>query len=1171
LKIRVTFTYADGFGREIQQKLPAEPGPVPLRDPATGLIVTVDGRPVMTPGDFSPRWAGSGWTVFNNKAQPVRHYEPFFTATHRFEFDVRIGVSPVFHYDPVERVAATLRPDHTFEKVVFNAWRQETWDANDNVLMSDPKADPDVGDFFRRLPDAEYLPTWHDRRQGGALGPQEQSAARKAAVHAATPTVAHFDPLGRVFLTVTHNKFKRGDDPPADPPTEEFTRALVHLDIEGNEREVIDALGRAVMRYDYDLLGNRIHHSSMEAGRRWKLNDVAGNPLYAWDSRDQQLRTSYDRLRRPAESFLREGSGPELLVLRTVYGESRANPEAMNLRVRVVEIFDQAGDLSDDEYDFKGNLLRTRRRLAREYKGTLDWSGAVPLEAQTYASRTAYDALNRAVELTAPDQSVILPAYNEANLLNSLEANLRGEQANGQPVWTPFIIDIDYDAEGRRTLVEYGSGAAAGQSGVTTTYTYDPFTFRLSRLLTTRPAAFNGDCPQPPPAGFPGCQVQNLHDTYDPSGNVTHVRDDAQQAVYFLNRRVEPSAEYTYDALYRLIEATGREHLGQTAGQPGPPVTPDALNAFHTRLAHPGDGNAMGTYVEQYFYDLADNVLFVRHRGSDPAHPGWTRSYSYNEASQLEPAKVNNRLSSTAVGANVETYAYDGAPGLHGLMTRMSHLPVVLWDYRDLLRATSRQVFNSGTPETTWYAYDESGQRVRKVTERQAPAGQTPTRMRERVYVGGFEVYREYGADGETVELERETLHLMDDEQRVALVETRTQGVDAAPARLIRYQLGNHLNSSTLELDQQAQIVSYEEYTPYGSTSYQAVRSQTETPKRYRYTGKERDEESGLYYHGARYCAPWLARWISADPLGLEDGPNLYCYARANPVRYLDPSGTLSKENEKFLKDAKKHLDTQVTAVEKKIKKIEAAVDAQIAKERKDREVKLKKEFAKTKPQGISEKDFVDQGIAKQREAELINRSVDKQRALLTKLKDLKTFYDTHKFTDDSLLLANVVENEAGSSKYTDASRQAVAYGWLNRTKGTVRAPVGKEISGFERLDKRLKDKSVQDKNSYLEQFKASVAAAEVRIADTKGAKDPTGGATHWISPAAPVFDVKKGGNTQQRTIDGKVRYVPEWARANDDPALTKMKDPKNGSLTNDYKEIKVPNVPNFLFYKGVK
>ena len=115
--------------------------------------------------------------------------------------------------------------------------------------------------------------------------------------------------------------------------------------------------------------------------------------------------------------------------------------------------------------------------------------------------------------------------------------------------------------------------------------------------------------------------MQNLHYTYDPVGNITHIRDDAQQTIYFRNRRVEPSADYTYDAIYRLIEATGREHLGQIGGQPNPPTAPDAFNGFHTRLDHPGDGNAMGTYVERYVYDAVGNILAMQHRGSDPAHP----------------------------------------------------------------------------------------------------------------------------------------------------------------------------------------------------------------------------------------------------------------------------------------------------------------------------------------------------------------------------------------------------------------------------------------------------------------------------------------------------------------------------------------------------------------------
>ncbi|MGH3998194.1 MAG: SpvB/TcaC N-terminal domain-containing protein, partial [Pseudonocardiaceae bacterium] len=149
LKIQHSFSYSDGFGREIQKKIQAEPGPL------------VEGGPTV-----SPRWVGSGWTVFNNKGKPVRQYEPFFTDTHRFELDVRIGVSPVLFYDPVELVIATLHPNHTWEKVVFDPWRQQTWDVNDTVLIADPKNDPDVGDFFRRLPDADYLPTWHAQRQG---------------------------------------------------------------------------------------------------------------------------------------------------------------------------------------------------------------------------------------------------------------------------------------------------------------------------------------------------------------------------------------------------------------------------------------------------------------------------------------------------------------------------------------------------------------------------------------------------------------------------------------------------------------------------------------------------------------------------------------------------------------------------------------------------------------------------------------------------------------------------------------------------------------------------------------------------------------------------------------------------------------------------------------------
>ena len=132
LKVQVSLSYSDGFGREIQKKIQAEPGPV------------VDGGPVV-----SPRWVGSGWTIFNNKGKPVKQYEPFFDDTPRIPSSISsVGVSSTLFYDPIERVVATLHPNHTWEKVVFDPWRQETWDVNDTVLIADPSDDPDVGGFF---------------------------------------------------------------------------------------------------------------------------------------------------------------------------------------------------------------------------------------------------------------------------------------------------------------------------------------------------------------------------------------------------------------------------------------------------------------------------------------------------------------------------------------------------------------------------------------------------------------------------------------------------------------------------------------------------------------------------------------------------------------------------------------------------------------------------------------------------------------------------------------------------------------------------------------------------------------------------------------------------------------------------------------------------------------
>ncbi len=164
------------------------------------------------------------------------------------------------------------------------------------------------------------------------------------------------------------------------------------------------------------------------------------------------------------------------------------------------------------------------------------------------------------------------------------------------------------------------------------------------------------------------------------------------------------------------------------------------------------------------------------------------------------------------MGALKEAYNYDPDGNL---LTQLLHLPQMTWDFKDQLASTHRQVVNNAPGETTYYVYDASGQRVHKVTQSGGGA-----KTKERIYIGGYEVYREYGGGGGTVTLERQTVHVMDDKRRVAMVETNTTS-GAAP--VLRFQFGNHLGSALLELDASAAIISYEEYFPHGGTSFQSV------------------------------------------------------------------------------------------------------------------------------------------------------------------------------------------------------------------------------------------------------------------------------------------------------------------------------------------------------------
>jgi len=836
-KLQISFEYSNGIGKVAMKKVQAEPGLAKkvTVNPNDSIIIT----DIDTSVTGKLRWLGTGKTVLNNKGNPVKKYEPYFSDTHEFESYkelIESGVTPVIYYDAPGRVIKTEYPDGTFSMTEFDSWKQLIYDQNDTVKESTWYSDRGSPD-----PETEAEPVNNPVRR----------AAWLAAQHSNTPTEHHFDTLGRPVLQIENN----GTDALGN---EQLYLTIAYLDIEGNLLSIKDARENTVMSYKYDMLGNQVYQDSMDAGKRWMFNNILGNSVRKWDEREHEFRFTYDILHRPLESIVIGGDGSALLnnvYERIVYGEGETNPEVLNLRGRPIKYFDTAGLIETPEYDFSGQPKYTKRSLFKDYKSVADWNTDINyedfLESEQFIFTTELDAIGRIKKQTAPDGSIIFPSYNESGLLNS-------EKVEHPDRTEEYIKNIDYNEKGQRTKIIYGND-------VKTEYIYDNKTFRLRNLETKR---------------IDNSLLQKLSYIYDPTGNITTITDDAVPTVFFNNMQFGGVNNYKYDALYRLTEATGREN--------------DSLLQFdssdnwndapymHNRLA--GDPMTIRGYTQTYQYDPVGNILQMKHSTSNTQN-NWTRDYEYESAS--------NRLIKTIVGT--QTYLYPHHVK-HGYITAMPHLEDIGWNFKEeVIRTIRQRRTDGGTPETTYYQYDSQGQRVRKVTENQADAEVIPTIKEERIYISGYELYKKH--TGNDAGLKRTSLSLMDKEHRFVMIETRNDIEDGTEEFLVRYQHHNHLGSANLELNENADVISYEEYHPYGTTAYQAKNSTIKsTAKRYRYTGMERDEESGLEYHSARYYLSWLGRWLNADPIGIKDGLNLYSYVKNNSLLFNDIRGTQSSE-----------------------------------------------------------------------------------------------------------------------------------------------------------------------------------------------------------------------------------------------------------------------------------
>ena len=819
--------FSDGFGRLLQVRAQADD--VVLDD--LGLTANLDDTPATAVAHrvdpaAPPVVVVSGWQVYDNKGQVVEKYEPAFDLVSGWSYKpLAAGEKVVTQYDPRGLAVRTIHPDGSEKRVVPG-------------IPSD-LTNPDL---YRPTPWESYA--YDNNDNAGRTNP---AASLSWSSHWNTPSSSVVDALGRMTT-----RTERTD-------TAELV-TLTSYDIDGNVLEVKDPLGRTASRAVYDLGKRPWSRNLLDARSVRVVYDATGAEVESRDDKGALALAAYDNLRRGIRHWARDRVGGAVTLRQViVYGDdvagsglTRDQAAGLNLLGRPYQAFDEAGLLQSDAHDLDGNLVAKKRQVLSTatllsglpvpggaWSGTayvVDWEPPTGQSLQQHAATLldatfpisgTYDAIGRLTSLTCPG-GTLTPTYDRAGALVRVELD-----------GNTYVDRIIHNARGQRVLAVLGNRTMIR-------YVYDPQTFRLARLRSepckeTQPLTWR-------PVG--GSQTFQDHGyAYDLVGNLLMLLDRTPGCgVSPVLDRLDRA--FTYDPIYRLLTATGRE----CDVPPPEPWSPSPRCVDLTRVR---------SYSETYQYDSVGNIEGLVH--SAGAGSASSRDFTLQHGS--------NRLQTLTIGALDYPYAFDPCGNLASETTSR----LFEWDHANRLATFRTQAAGAEPSVYAQYRYDASGQRVAKIVRNQG--GQ----LALTVYVGGvFERLVLTDTNETTV---HDSVHVMDGASRVAIVRIGSPVPgDASPD--IAYHLGDQLGSSSVVLDGSGGFFNREEYTPYGETSFGSY-----ARKRYRFTAKERDEESGLGYHGARYHASWLARWISCDPYGYVDGLNVYAFARNNPVRFTDPTG----------------------------------------------------------------------------------------------------------------------------------------------------------------------------------------------------------------------------------------------------------------------------------------
>jgi len=545
------------------------------------------------------------------------------------------------------------------------------------------------------------------------------------------------------------------------------------------------------------------------------------------------------------ENTVLPGPGGELLQNWDANGNHREMSYDPQLRLRAVaengspnfETFSYETASGDPTHNLRGQMTALSDPAGTVQINSFAMSGEALEETRTFKDGKTCTSRQRFSAVGALVQTIDAGGHVQQLNYDVVGQLVRVQlQLSGQ-TFQDILNDAHYNAAGQITEQQLGNG-------VTSHWHYRGADGRLLRQYAQK-------------ASEPA--VQDFEYEYDRVGNTLRIVDHNYTPTFFRNQRVDGERTFVYDSVYRLTRATGYSDA-PPADNPGRP--------------QPTDPDDRRNYVESFEYDDGNNLKKLTH-----VRDGNT----YTREIFIDPA--SNR--------GVRWKSGDPAPDFSTLFDRAGNLLALQpgqpmnWNSRNQLQSLIFVEHASGPPDQELYHYSQGA----RVYKRHETHTSTVSHIAEVHYVGNLEIRTK--SSGE--ELHRITVATgVGEVTCLHWVAGKPPGIDADQ---VCYSHSDHLGSSVTQIDQRAQIISRESYYAFGSTASMAARSQIEADYKFtRYSGKEMDV-TGLYYYGARYYAPWLCRWVNADPAGTVDGLNLYALVSNNPLRYVDPSGNAKAES----------------------------------------------------------------------------------------------------------------------------------------------------------------------------------------------------------------------------------------------------------------------------------